>query len=312
MLYGRREMMRLALGALPATHLARTFLVQDAKPNSSFGGVQIGIIAPYAFRGTAETAEDILKRMIDLGISADYLKREAVEPFAGAPSGSAGSGRRRGGTREATEELRDWRESVSMARSMAKFEELREMYEDEGVGIYAFKMALVNSSDGECDYCFQVAKALGANHVTMELNDQITERIGRIAASHRIHVGYHNHAQVDEHSWDEALAQSDYNGINLDVGHFTAAISKSAIPFIEKHHARIHSMHFKDRRFGTNGSENMPWGQGDTPLREVLHLMKREQYRFPATIELEYTVPEGSTVKAELRKCLQFCKDALT
>ena len=303
MLYERREMLKLALGALPAAHLARPLfgLVQDAKPNSNFGGVQIGIIAPYAFRGTADSAEDILENLIDLGINAVELKYQAVEPFAGAPSG-VGRGRR-----QTTEELRDWRESVSME----KFKELRELYEDEGVRIYAFKLDLVNLSDGECDYCFRVAKALGANHVTMELNDRITERVSRFAASHRIHVGYHNHTQVDEHSWDEALAQSDYNGINLDVGHFTAAISKSAIPFIEKHHARIRSMHFKDRRFGTNGSDNMPWGQGDTPLREVLQLMKREQYRFPATIELEYPVPEGSSVKAELRRCLQYCKDAL-
>jgi hypothetical protein len=55
----------------------------------------------------------------------------------------------------------------------------------------------------------------------------------------------------------------------------------------------------------------VPWGQGDTPIKEVLLLMKEKKYKFPATIELEYPVPEGSTRVAEIGKCLQYCKDAL-
>ena len=39
--------------------------------------------------------------------------------------------------------------------------------------------------------------------------------------------------------------------------------------------------------------------------------MKRERYTFPATIELEYPVPEGSTVMAELERCRRFCEEAL-
>jgi hypothetical protein len=40
-------------------------------------------------------------------------------------------------------------------------------------------------------------------------------------------------------------------------------------------------------------------------------MMKKEKYKFPAGIELEYRIPEGSTTMAEIGKCLQFCKDAL-
>ena len=68
-------------------------------------------------------------------------------------------------------------------------------------------------------------------------------------------------------------------------------------------------MHLKDRKI--NNGPNMPWGQGDTPIKEVLQLMKKEHYTFPATIELEYNTPQGSTVMAELAKCVQFAKDAL-
>jgi hypothetical protein len=65
----------------------------------------------------------------------------------------------------------------------------------------------------------------------------------------------------------------------------------------------------KDRKM--NQGPNMPWGQGDTAISEILQLMKKEKYSFPACIELEYPVPEGSSALAELAKCVQYCKDAL-
>jgi len=308
--------LKLTLGALPAAGLlVRPRALRAAsKPDSRVGGVQVGLIAPYAFRGTAETAEEILARMVELDIGAVEMQSPPAEQFAGAPEAPARPPRRR---REWTPEeqaaQRAWEEKVRawrLAAPMDRFVELRRMYADAGVRIYGFKLALTASmSDAEYDYCFGAAKALGADHVTMELSDN-TERIGRFAAKHEVHVGYHNHAQVDEQSWDAALAQSPWNGINLDVGHFTAAIGRSPIPFIQKHHGRITSMHLKDRKYGKDG-DNVPWGEGDTPLREVLQLMKREGYTFPATIELEYPVPEGSTVMAELAKCRRFCEDAL-
>jgi sugar phosphate isomerase/epimerase len=70
-------------------------------------------------------------------------------------------------------------------------------------------------------------------------------------------------------------------------------------------------MHLKDKKYGTNGGANLPWGQGDTPLVEILQLMKKEKYQFPAVIELEYPVPEGSDPMAEIAKCVEFCKEAL-
>jgi sugar phosphate isomerase/epimerase len=55
----------------------------------------------------------------------------------------------------------------------------------------------------------------------------------------------------------------------------------------------------------------MPWGQGETPLKEVLQLMKRNKYKFAASIEFEYGTPEGSDVLTEVKKCVEYCKKAL-
>ena len=136
-----------------------------------------------------------------------------------------------------------------------------------------------------------------------------SKRVGDYAAKRKFPVGYHAHTQASLTAWDEALAQSKYNAINLDAGHYVAGTSQSPIPLIEKHHARIVSMHLKDRKKADG--PNLPWGQGDTPLVEILQLMKSKKLKFPATIELEYPVPEGSTRVAEIGKCLEFCRHAL-
>ncbi len=335
MIYTRRHVGRIALAALPAARL-----LCASKPNSKFGGVQIGVIAPYSFHGMPGDAESLLQDMVELGINACELQNPPAEAFAGAPAqagrgggagrgpggepgrGGQGRGAGRGGRaaltpeqqaaqQKAAEEMKKWRLSVSMD----KFKALRKMYEGAGVTIYAFKLGLTLAmSDDEYQYTFNVAKALGCNHLTMELptDPALTKRIGEFAAKEKMMVGYHAHTQATPQLWDAAMAQSKYNAINLDIGHYTAGTSSDPIPFVKEHHERITSMHLKDRKYETNGGQNMPWGQGQTPLKEVLQLMKKEKYRFPGTIELEYTPPEGSDSMKEISKCLRYCKDALT
>lgn len=71
------------------------------------------------------------------------------------------------------------------------------------------------------------------------------------------------------------------------------------------------SMHVKDRQSPEHGKGNVVWGTGDTPLSQVLQLMRDKQYKFPATIELEYDIPAGSDPIAEVRKCVDYCAGAI-
>jgi sugar phosphate isomerase/epimerase len=207
-------------------------------------------------------------------------------------------------------ELKQWRLSVSMD----KYKAMRKMYNEAGVNIYAFKLEPnPNMSDEEYEYIFHVADTLGANHVTLELsnNAAFTQRIGDFAAGKKMMVAYHAHTQATMTSWDAVLAQSKGNAINLDCGHYVAGTSESPIPLIRKHHSRIASLHLKDRMKASNGGANLIWGQGETPIKEILTLMRQEKYQFPASIELEYQIPEGSDAVVETSKCVQFCKNAL-
>jgi sugar phosphate isomerase/epimerase len=154
---------------------------------------------------------------------------------------------------------------------------------------------------------------LGANHVTLELSNDaaFTKRLGDFAAKKHMLVAYHAHTQATITAWDGVLEQSKGNAINLDCGHYVAGTSESPIPLIQKHAGRIASMHLKDRKKASNGGANLAWGQGETPIKEILQLMRKEKYPFPASIELEYQIPEGSDAVVETSKCVQFCKNAL-
>jgi sugar phosphate isomerase/epimerase len=238
-----------------------------------------------------------LKYIVNSSISAVELMGSPAERFAGKPKDP--------------NQVADWRASVSMD----KFTQLGKMYNNAGVNIYAWKPNAFgkNNTDAEINYAFRAAKALGASACTTEHpgDDAQTKRLGEIAAKHKIYMAYHAHTQATPYLWNTALEQSKWNAINLDVGHWVAAGNPSPIPFIKANHNRIESLHFKDRTTPADGALNLPWGEGDTPLMEVLQLMRGQHYTFPAAIELEYKIPENSNAVKEVSKCVKYCRRAL-
>jgi sugar phosphate isomerase/epimerase len=178
------------------------------------------------------------------------------------------------------------------------------------VNIHLHKIPF-GQSDEEIDFNFQVAKALGCVGITTERNETQAKRLAPFADKHKIWVGFHNHTNnfplLDKP--DPILELGQYIGFNFDVGHYFAGTKgQSPIPVLEKYHKRIVSLHMKDR---TADGQNLPWGQGGTPLKEILQLMRKEKWTFPADIEVEYKIPEGSSAVAEVGKCVQYCKEAL-
>jgi sugar phosphate isomerase/epimerase len=338
----RREFLQKSALGLAGLSLAPTWL-QGApaliksfnKPNSEINGVQIGCIT-YSFRSMPDqSAEATLKYVLDSGLSSIELMGDPAESFAGMPASPINRGRmyqlggkqRRGETltEDESKELadmqaqaEDYNKMVSAWRAsadMKKFEQVRKMYGDAGVTIYAFKPNAFgqNNTDADIAYGMKAAKALGASHVTLEhpSDDAHTMRLGKLGEKHSMGVGYHGHEQETFTFWDTALNQSKMNGLNLDAGHYIAAGHTNLIPLIEKHHSRIFSMHTKDRQTPSNGKGNLAWGTGDTPIGEILKLMQKNKYKFPATIELEYQVPEGSDAVKEVQKCVEFCRVVL-
>jgi sugar phosphate isomerase/epimerase len=377
MQYTRREWGKLVLAGLPAAALLDTPLFGfQARPNSNFGGVQVGVIT-YSYRSMPDqSAEATLKYIVDSGLSGTELMDGPVETFRGRPApagrgggGGGGGGRGRAGGGEApagptpyeqlmagtmpscppsegrgagaargggaaggrgrgepspeavaaAEELRKWRTSVSMD----KVKQLRKMYNDAGVNIYAYKsdgmQKNLQTTDEELDYLFNVAAALGATHTTMELpapgpdGTAMLKRMAQFAEKHKVYIAYHTHAQGSMTAFDDALAMSKWNMSNVDLGHYVAAGNKGGSPLqiLEAHHARIASFHLKDRTLPEHCSLTVPFGKGDGQIKDILLLMKKNKWTFPATIELESPIPADSDAVKEVRRDVEFVRSVL-
>ncbi len=304
----RREFSKLALAALPAAGLlsrvGRLGAAEPAaKPNSKFAGVQIGLNVPYSFANPLMSGDDILKNCVQLGLSAVELRTQPVEAFLGIPAFDA--------TKKKVEnaaELRAWRKSVSLDR----VKEFRASYETAGVLIEVVKVdGIFKMSDEEIDYAFALAKALGSRAISTEIshNKEELKRVGQFADKHQFMVGYHGHATTTPEHWEAAFALAKYNGANVDLGHFVAGNNTSPVPFITKHHDRVTHVHLKDRKF--NNGPNTPFGEGDTPIADVLRLIRDNKWPIQGTIEFEYKVPAGSDRMTELARAIKFCHDAL-
>jgi sugar phosphate isomerase/epimerase len=243
--------------------------------------------------------------------------KECVIPEATpAPGGRGGRGRgappeQQAAQQEQANALKAWRTSVSME----PFKKLRKMYNDAGVTIYAWKQLNPNMSDEEFEYVFNVAEALGCTHTTLELPTDAAQlkRIGDFAMKKKIYAAYHTHLQGSMTAFDKAFAISKGNMANVDFGHYVAAGSVGGTPmdFLQKFHDRIASFHLKDRTSPEHCALNLPWGTGETPIKPILQLVKQNQWKCPASIELEYDVPEGSDAVKEVRRCLDYCRSAL-
>lgn len=305
---------KLALAVPPASRLLA------ARPDSKWGGVQIGLNVPYSLHGLPDTANDILRDMIQLNLSAAELRLQPVEAFLGAPAPNPAVPRGHTLTPEEdaarkanTQALRKWRASASMGG----FKAFRKKYEDAGVLIQIVKFDNIDKfTDEEVDYCFQLSKVLGAHAISCEIPLSQTRRLGAFAEKHKMMVGYHGHTNITSpeafgrpESWETAFSYSKYNGANIDLGHFMAANNVSPAGFIDKHIDRITHVHIKDRKM--NMGPNMPFGDGDTPIKEILQMMKVRNYTFQGTIEFEYKVPAGSDVMTEIARCVNYCRDAL-
>jgi sugar phosphate isomerase/epimerase len=278
----RRQFAGLALAAPVA-------LAQARRINSVVGGVMLGAQS-YSFR--EKSFDDMVQAFVQTGLGECELFSPHIEP------------------RLQREELRKWRLSVSLD----VFREARKKLDAAGVNLYAYNLSFNDSfTDEEIDRGFEHAKALGVGVITASSTVTAAKRVAPFAEKHKIVVAYHGHSDVEHPnefatpaSFDAALGMSKQFAINLDIGHFTAA-NFDAVQYLREHHDRIVVLHLKDRK--KNQGPNTPWGEGETPIKEVLQMLKREKWPIRALVEYEYRGTADSVT--EVKKCVEYARAAL-
>ena len=266
-------------------------------------GIDISVVT-YSFNPGIEDMNIIIQNCLDSGSDNLELMGNHVETTMGMPRSRRSHA--------------EWRSNVSMK----DFKNVKKQFKNQGINIFAYKPYCMapNNSDGEIEYAMKATKALGADYLTAELTTkENTKRISQFAEKHNVNIGYHAHLQASDTAWDFALDNSKKNFINLDVGHYIAArkenTKETLLNFILKNHSRICSLHLKDRQaakpLNLGASDNQIWGKGDTPIIEILQLVRDNSFKFTSSVELEYRIPDGSNRVNEVIRCYEYCNQAL-
>ena len=193
-------------------------------------------------------------------------------------------------------ELRKWR----LRTPMEHYTRIGARLQRAGIVVSAYNYSPDSTfTDDEIDRGFSAAKALGADIMTASLTPDIAKRVAPFADKHRMIVALP--AQLIP-----ALSMAPYFKSNVDVGG-CAADTMDPVGFIREHHTEVASLHLKDCR--VEGGNTAAWGDGETPIRQALQLLKRERWPIRAYVEYE-SRGAGSPVE-EVKRCLAYAKQAL-
>lgn len=341
-MFTRREW--LAATAQVAAALPLGLSAAQRPPLPRVNGVRMALqSASFSFSG--QGVPEIIRTMTDLGLGEIDIMSEHIEhqlgapgiqlpgagrpgpwtrpagaepprpPQAGVPGGPVGSGPGaasgaaaagaprppfRGMDPAVREALRAWRLSVDLD----KFRAVARSFADAGLSLFSYNLSFNDAwTDAEIERGMLMTKALGTDVITASSPLTVLPRVAPLAEKHGIRVAIHNHREGPE-DFAKATALSKNIWINLDAGHFFA-MGHDPLAYLRQHHARITNLHVKDRM--ANAGREMPFGEGQTPLAELLRLVRDQRYDIPVCIE--YVGPDGPQV--ELRRCLDYCKKAL-
>jgi sugar phosphate isomerase/epimerase len=236
--------------------------------------------------------DDAIKATSDVGLSYVELWQGHIEPKEKA-------------------EVKAWRTAKS---SLDQMKEVRRKFNNAGIRVYALNYSFRGEhTDEEVLHGMEMAKLLGTKIITASSKVSQAKRLNDLAGKAGVKVAMHNHSNLkdpDEYATPESFARAMEGNpnilLNLDIGHFNAA-NFDPVDYLQKHHDKIVTLHIKDRR--KNQGENVPFGEGDTPIKQVLQVLKNNKsWGIPAMIEYEY---KGTDAIAEVRKCYEYCKQQL-
>ena len=302
---------------------------------SKFNGVQIGAIT-YSWRSMpAKDLDTIIAYCKEANLSSLELMGNDLEMVLGVPENPSGrimaelrakmappkpgeKPKRPEFTAEHKAEIEKYNQDLKAWRvgmDMAKVEAVRKKFNDAGINIHIVKFSPSGWSDEEIDYAFKTAKAMGAKAVTQEIDLKAAQRLAPFAEKHDMYIAFHNHMQYAEpgFSCDPILAVSPAVMLNFDTGHYFGSTGNHPCDFIKKYHDRIYSIHLKDKTgpATTPANANQVWGQGETPIKDILTLLKQEKWPIYCDIELEYDIKPWSNAIKELGVCVRHAREIL-
>ncbi len=277
-MYSRREFARTALAGVGLSVAWPARPAFAAKINSRIGGVYVGI-QTFSLRTLPREGVQaaLISALTRVGIGECEIFSPHAEPIAAE-----------------VPDLQQWRLTVPLDH----FRRIRTQFNRAGIEIAGYNPRMNMFTDAEIDRAFQFAKALGAKTLNSNLQPPVAARVAPIAEKYKMVVAI---TQPNA----EIFAMSKYFGLCFDIGDTTRA-GNDALKLVRDNHDRLTDIHLKDCKFK---GASVPFGQGDSQMKEVLQFLKAKKSPVRARIDCDYP-GTGSSVE-EVQKCFDYVKSAL-
>ena len=313
-MFSRRDLGKLTLGALTVPAIAAK------KIDSVVHGIQFGLQS-YIFTGIGlpqdSLVDVVIASMVESRLGECDLYAPLVEPAQFWDRIRAGGTAAPGGTvppevaadrARAREELARWRTSVSLDY----FRAIRKKFDGAGIDIYGLS-GFPGSTEEELTRTYEIADVLGANLITLSINLSGARRIAPLAEKHRFLVGIQGNPNMSvtnpdaiakPENYEQAVALSKSYWISFDIGDATGG-GYDALKFVETHHDRITLLYLKDRR---KDRLSVPWGEGDSPVAQVLRLVRDNKYPIRCYLDCDYKTTDRP---ADVKRSFEYAKTVL-
>jgi sugar phosphate isomerase/epimerase len=244
--------------------------------------------------------------MAETGLGECDLYAPLVEPaqFSDRMRGADAAARA-----QAREELARWRATVSLDY----FRPIRKKFEDAGIAIYGLS-GFPGSTEEELGRTFDIAEVLGARLITLSFGLAAAKRVAPLVEKRGFLVGIQGNPNMSvtnpdaiakPESYEQAVSLSRNYQISFDIGDATGG-GYDALKFVEDHHDRIGLLYLKDRR---KDRVSVPYGEGDTHVAEILHLIRDRKYQFRCYLDCDYKTTDRP---ADVKRSFEFAKAALS
>jgi sugar phosphate isomerase/epimerase len=326
-MYTRRDFGRFALGVVQYAGLQWPLAMfgAETKSDGMIGGVRIGLESYSLSTLPHDTIVDTMIRvMVEMGLREGSVTDATLQPTDLAEKlrlarGNGGQGRtlsaeQQAAVTEANNALKQWKASVGLDY----FKDVRKKFNAAGLDINAFFPGgmTANSTDAELERNCDIAKALGARVIINMMTKSAAKRFAPLAEKNDLRVALTGRPSGASTNPDLIMVPADYlevvgysknYGIDLDTGDATGG-GFDVMPFFREHHDKFISLHLKDRK---KDNTSMPWGEGDSPVREVLELIRDKKYPILGYIDCDYATAPGGDRVADVKKCLAYAKSVL-
>jgi sugar phosphate isomerase/epimerase len=288
--------------------------------DSAVHGVQFGLQS-YIFTVIGLPYDGLLdlaiKSMVESGLGECDLYAPLVEPAdlwerirAGAPArpGEQVTAQAAAARAQAREELAKWRMTVSLGH----FRAIRNKFESAGIAIHGLS-AFPGSTEEELSRTFEIAEVLGARIVTLGVTFPAAERVAPLAEKRDFIVGIQGQPDLSitdpdviskPAQYDKAVSLSRSYRISFDIGDATGG-GYDSLAFVKDRLDRIAVIYLKDRR---KDRLSVPWGEGDTPIKEILRLVRDGKYPIRCYIDCDYKTTDRP---ADVKRSFAYAKAAL-